>query len=1226
MPKISTDYRERATLSTRVTKKGDIQYIFTAQGSSHSFSSLDKLHSYLSKQRNIDTWEIQDLSDLSLRTSSTNEAIQKIIYKHTTLGEIETFDSERELNRALSRENDGVWKVAFAPHVIPSSTRDLLDETIKSECSDNHYIIDQSGWFSAEYRKYFLEQEEEFLAAIANKKNQQKYFISWQSLMSLNLVSATMSLAGSALGSLSYSLLRFPNVAAEQISPLETVIQEVRINTASSVSQFSPVLTNITSDEWVLAWMGEDEDKYTNIYAQRFSIEGTPLGNEIQVNNDTEKDVEILSHAISGLSSGDWVVVWQRMQMNVSDIYARCFARNGTALSDEFKVNDDLSGNQTDPVISALTFNRFVIVWINDNMTTSNIYAQRFEINDSGYVMLGSKILVNQEQVNSKGFVKIESFASGDWMVVWIREEKKIPQVFRRRFFANGTSQSELRVNSNTDNKHLWYPVIKSFETGDWVAAWSSVENEEEITIYARLFQANDSFLKNEFPIYSYNWINFLTSYLNLITLNSNEWIVSWCDGNNENAHIFAQRFLINGESVGNKFQVDTYAEVSIYPLPGPRLIISFPSNNWIVVWSGQDKRDDGLLHIYMQSFSASNKRIGHEKFLINKVSIVADIPSPIMSSQREGEKSLIVWSGSPTSNNGDNDIYIALFDGTRNVMNMDIITNDNNTGKQCNPVVTSLPSDEWVIAWMRSRSDSSPNYDLYIRYCDKYGDVIGEDLKVNTNTTGILSFPALVAFPSGEVVVIWYGELNFKTGIYAQRYGQNRSAIGSEFPINRNTTVERKFGAEGAFGLAAVNLSSEEWLVVWEGISSVNSTDIYAQKFQKDIYSGPEFPVNRNTTREQTSPKVIGLKSGGWAIAWEGKQSGDPDVYLQFFSAKGSFLGNETRINNNTESSQKSLALTNLENGDLLVAWQGDQGSRSDIYARIYSGDMTPLTKEFPLNGEREELGRFTPALTTLSSGKLLAAWQSYKAGSRVLYGITLKYSPIIPISKPTQEASSTNSDTTPTKSSTAVPPTISVSVTTGGVPSVPINSTTAPSGSGLSGGAIAGIATAGGVCLVALIVGGIVCYRWKKNPWDPEFISVKDEESPKVFIEASNNIDENYLKRIKSDLERAGIKIVDESAEDNYRLMISPNLDNREDERSDLDKHFEKLLESIPEYLDVNNNDKQNDKNSFVAARNIGVISSVSKTNARPDRNDHDNDDGVEMAERGQNTLAYS
>ena len=37
LAKIPTDYRQRATLSTGVTKKGDIQYIFTAQGSSCSF-------------------------------------------------------------------------------------------------------------------------------------------------------------------------------------------------------------------------------------------------------------------------------------------------------------------------------------------------------------------------------------------------------------------------------------------------------------------------------------------------------------------------------------------------------------------------------------------------------------------------------------------------------------------------------------------------------------------------------------------------------------------------------------------------------------------------------------------------------------------------------------------------------------------------------------------------------------------------------------------------------------------------------------------------------------------------------------------------------------------------------------------------------------------------------------------------------------------------------------
>ena len=229
LSKISADYRQRATLSTHATKKGDIQYIFTAQGLSHSFSSLNKLHSYLSKQRNIDTWEIQDLSDSSLRTSSSSEAIQKIIYKHKTLGEIETFHSERELNRVLSKETDGAWKVIFVKDVtlshspvIPSNARDLPDD---------HYIIDQSGWFSAEYKKYSLSQEKEFLAALIDKESQQAKSINWNS-WGIGLLSATAQIRTSfdSQNTYSFSLLSVAAMLAYPETSLAQVIQPTITN------------------------------------------------------------------------------------------------------------------------------------------------------------------------------------------------------------------------------------------------------------------------------------------------------------------------------------------------------------------------------------------------------------------------------------------------------------------------------------------------------------------------------------------------------------------------------------------------------------------------------------------------------------------------------------------------------------------------------------------------------------------------------------------------------------------------------------------------------------------------------------------------------------------------------------------------------------------------------------------------------------------------------------
>jgi serine/threonine protein kinase len=239
LSKIPIDRRQKATLSTRVTKEGNLQYIFTVQGPSHSFSSLNKLHSYLSKQRNVDTWEIQDCSNNS------------VIYKHKILGEIETLCSERELNYALSKENDGVWKVVFVTNVVSSETSDLLGIMNRSQ---GHYVIDQSGWwFSADYKKYSLAQTEEFLAAVADKESQQTQLLDWNSCgMEMLSAIAQMTTSFNLKNTYSFSLfpivmmLTFPESSLAQMTQTSPSSSFTTINSVTSAMNLS-VTTSMPS-------------------------------------------------------------------------------------------------------------------------------------------------------------------------------------------------------------------------------------------------------------------------------------------------------------------------------------------------------------------------------------------------------------------------------------------------------------------------------------------------------------------------------------------------------------------------------------------------------------------------------------------------------------------------------------------------------------------------------------------------------------------------------------------------------------------------------------------------------------------------------------------------------------------------------------------------------------------------------------------------------------------
>ena len=138
---IIEDYRGTARLESRLNDYGKKVFYLTdytkqfgqSSPTCHKFSSMHTLEKYLLNQENdVDTWEICDAKN------------DRVIYKHKTGCEIETFQDENELNAALSKETRGIWKVCY--------------QTIERGKQD-FFVIDHSSWFNKVYQKYSEDQE-----------------------------------------------------------------------------------------------------------------------------------------------------------------------------------------------------------------------------------------------------------------------------------------------------------------------------------------------------------------------------------------------------------------------------------------------------------------------------------------------------------------------------------------------------------------------------------------------------------------------------------------------------------------------------------------------------------------------------------------------------------------------------------------------------------------------------------------------------------------------------------------------------------------------------------------------------------------------------------------------------------------------------------------------------------------------------------------------------------
>ena len=148
--------------------------------------------------------------------------------------------------------------------------------------------------------------------------------------------------------------------------------QEFRVNAWTTDDQHIPAIAGLSTGDFVVVWSsgcinftitcGQDSSGF-GIYGQRYASTGTALGSEFRVNTRTTDDQ--WRPAIAGLSTGDFVVVWQSASQDGSSfgVYGQRYAGTGAIQGSEFRVNTWTTNDQSFPAIAGLSTGDFVVVW-----------------------------------------------------------------------------------------------------------------------------------------------------------------------------------------------------------------------------------------------------------------------------------------------------------------------------------------------------------------------------------------------------------------------------------------------------------------------------------------------------------------------------------------------------------------------------------------------------------------------------------------------------------------------------------------------------------------------------------------------------------------------------------------------------------------------------------------------------------------------------------------------
>ncbi|MBD3881244.1 hypothetical protein IFO70_05710 [Phormidium tenue FACHB-886] len=283
----------------------------------------------------------------------------------------------------------------------------------------------------------------------------------------------------------------------------QPVGSEFRVNTSTDGDQEAPAVAMDANGNYVIAWqsdgqadpstMGEDSSG-NGIFAQRFDRTGAKVGREFRVNTTTDNDQS--NPAIDLNSTGEFVIAWEsaRQDSDGEGVFAQRFNRDGTSAGLEFQVNTEVEGDQRNAAVAIDSLGSFVVAWEDDERDGdgSGIYAKRFNASANSR---GEEFRVNQETSGDQRSPVIGIDAEGYFTVAWASQEQDGDGegIFARRYNANGVAEgNELRVNSETDDDQR-DPAIAINGGGNSAITWvSSNQDGDDDGIFAQQYSTGE--------------------------------------------------------------------------------------------------------------------------------------------------------------------------------------------------------------------------------------------------------------------------------------------------------------------------------------------------------------------------------------------------------------------------------------------------------------------------------------------------------------------------------------------------------------------------------------------------------------------------------------------------------------------------------------------------------------------------------------------------------------
>ncbi len=221
---------------------------------------------------------------------------------------------------------------------------------------------------------------------------------------------------------------------------------------------------------FVSIW-GDGQD----VFVQLFDSAGEPAGPAFVANSAADNQH---ASSVAVLASGDFVVTWHDVRSAASgriDVIAQRFSADGTKLGEEFVVNSRESGFHQDSEVTALAGGGFAITWENDGQIKGRVY------NANG-TPTGAEFAVSAD-TRLMGEPQIAALASGGFVVVWTKNTSltgpnMFEGVYAQIFEENGVKVGGERLIAPEGPATFLSLDLAALDTGGFVVTWAAASGD----------------------------------------------------------------------------------------------------------------------------------------------------------------------------------------------------------------------------------------------------------------------------------------------------------------------------------------------------------------------------------------------------------------------------------------------------------------------------------------------------------------------------------------------------------------------------------------------------------------------------------------------------------------------------------------------------------------------------------------------------------------------------